>query len=350
MRTDLKSHLCITRPGQEGFLSSELKGLSSSLQCTEIGVGMVELSGVGVEVLFDFPVFFACQLLPEASLVSASSIKSWASLITTQLIANRGDSDAPWSLQIYDVNSATTGREYSRPSLIKQEVLASLKQRRRTLLRSLEVFPSSKADLVQIALTTPSEGYISFASADLRQRLSPALSPFLAGYVAIPDDKAPPSRAFKKLEEALQVFDLPLRRGMACVDLGACPGGWTYVLLKHGCSVSAVDRSALDPSIMKNRNVEFIKADAFSWRPAGPVDLMVCDVIAAPSKTLQLLARWIHERLCRAFCVTIKFKGEPDFATLKDIRELLTGRCRRFQGKQLTSNKNEVTVMGVLTD
>ncbi len=63
-------------------------------------------------------------------------------------------------------------------------------------------------------------------------------SPF---YMGIPRLKFPsdaPSRSTLKLEEAFHVFipadewDERLANGMYAVDLGACPGGWTYQLVK----------------------------------------------------------------------------------------------------------------------
>ncbi len=56
-----------------------------------------------------------------------------------------------------------------------------------------------------------------------------------------------PSRSTLKLEEAFHVFipadewDERLANGMYAVDLGACPGGWTYQLVKRNMWVSSVD-------------------------------------------------------------------------------------------------------------
>ena len=52
--------------------------------------------------------------------------------------------------------------------------------------------------------------------------------------VTVEDKEGPPNRAYLKLWEAL----VRLRRwpgpGERCLDLGASPGGWTYVLAKLG--------------------------------------------------------------------------------------------------------------------
>lgn len=81
-------------------------------------------------------------------------------------------------------------------------------------------------------------------------------SPF---YMGIPRLKFPsdaPSRSTLKLEEAFHVFipadewDERLANGMYAVDLGACPGGWTYQLVKRNMWVSSVDNGPMAQSLM----------------------------------------------------------------------------------------------------
>ena len=76
-------------------------------------------------------------------------------------------------------------------------------------------------------------------------------SPF---YMGIPRLKFPadaPSRSTLKLEEAFHVFipadewDERLANGMWAVDLGACPGGWTYQLVKRNMWVYSVDNGPM---------------------------------------------------------------------------------------------------------
>jgi hypothetical protein len=44
--------------------------------------------------------------------------------------------------------------------------------------------------------------------------------------------------------------------------------------------------------------------------------------------------------------VTVKFKGTPDFENLLKIRQLFESQTEWYDGKQLTNNKNELTVVG----
>lgn len=309
---------------------------------------MVELSGAPVSIFEDWPLLFCCQLLPHAEDISAPSVRTWAASVVQYLDSTFEESGGPWCLHIYEPLSAETGKLYSRARLIQLEVMSILKQKRRGLYRAHCDSSNSDAMLVQVVLVTASHGYVSASSPEERRLLSPALSSHFAGFVSVPDDSKPPSRAFKKLKEAIHVFDLRLDKNMTCADLGACPGGWTYVLAQAGCHVTAVDRSALDPSLMQNSRVTFVRGDAFTWTPNHCLDWMVCDVITSPDKTARLVEKWISQKLCKNLCFTVKFKGSPDFPTLAEIRKMLHNSCISYSGKQLTNNKNELTFVGRL--
>ena len=54
------------------------------------------------------------------------------------------------------------------------------------------------------------------------------------------------------------------------VDLGASPGGWTSVARKYfGCRVIAVDRSNLEPVLMRDEMVIQGDAVASRWSSSG---------------------------------------------------------------------------------
>ena len=76
---------------------------------------------------------------------------------------------------------------------------------------------------------------------------SPAKSsPFVNGECHFVEDRAgPPSRAYLKLWEALVRFGRWPKAGERCLDLGASPGGWTWVLATLGADVTAVDKAPL---------------------------------------------------------------------------------------------------------
>jgi 23S rRNA (cytidine2498-2'-O)-methyltransferase len=233
--------------------------------------------------------------------------------------------------------------------LIHQGVLEWLQRKRRGLLRSLQAEPSAFSpahSLVQILLTSPVHGFVSVAPAPLPFALRRVVSPFPKGEIPIASDKAAPSRAFAKLVEAELRLGRPIGPGERCVDLGASPGSWSYVALHRGARVIAVDRVPLRADLMRHASLVFRKGDAFGFKPEAPVDWLLCDVIAAPERSIGLLMDWLRERRARRFVVTIKFKGREDYAKLEQLKHALPRFCSEFFLMRLCSNKNEACAFG----
>jgi 23S rRNA (cytidine2498-2'-O)-methyltransferase len=88
--------------------------------------------------------------------------------------------------------------------------------------------------------------------------------PPLGDYQFCEDKINPPNRAYLKLWEALTLFGAYPQHNEVAIDLGASPGGWTYVMQTFGCQVTAVDKALLDPAIAALPNVSFQKQSAFA--------------------------------------------------------------------------------------
>jgi len=73
-------------------------------------------------------------------------------------------------------------------------------------------------------------------------------------------------------------------------------------------------------------------------------------VIAAPERSIGLVLDWVREGRCRQFIVTIKFKGQADYAKLEPLKHALPPWCKEFFLTRLCANKNEACVMGTLLD
>ena len=137
-------------------------------------------------------------------------------------------------------------------------------------------------------------------------------SPFPNGIPHFLEDKVgPPSRAYLKLYEALTLLGKHPQKGEKCLEIGASPGGWTWVVSKLGASSICCDRSPLHQDLMKNPLVSFHQGDAFSMTPEkiGRVDWILSDVICYPEKLLEWAKKWIESGLCTHFILTIKLQG-----------------------------------------
>lgn len=167
-----------------------------------------------------------------------------------------------------------------------------------------------------------------------------------AGKIAFEEDhENPPSRAYLKIQESLTMANLlngtPLpKANERCFEAGACPGGWTWVLVNLGANVLAVDRTELAPELMKNPLVRFEKHDAFTLKPEeiGFCDWVFSDVICYPERLLKWVNGWIESGLARNIICTIKMQGEPDWNTIEKFAEIPGSRILH-----LNYNKHELT-------
>ena len=172
-------------------------------------------------------------------------------------------------------------------------------------------------------------------------------SPFPTGEATFVEDRTtPPSRAYLKLWEALTLAGEMPGPGQTCVDLGACPGGWTWVLASTGARVISIDKAPLAPNVAAMPNVEYRQGSAFGIEPAeiGPVDWLCSDVICYPERLLRLVERWLDSGLARNFICTVKFQGETDHATARAFAAIPGSRLLH-----LAHNKHELTWMRLAT-
>ncbi len=239
----------------------------------------------------------------------------------------------------------------SRCQLIRETLIELLERRRRHLGRWLRhrdasFFPDES--LVQLLLVSPDEGFLSIAPAPAPFQLRHVISCFSGGEVPLATDKEAPSRAFAKLVEAEARMGRRIARGETCVDLGASPGSWTYVAARRGAHVTAVDRAELRGDLMQRANVSFQRGDAFRFRPAAPVDWLLCDVIAAAERSAELLLRWLRERCCQRFIVTLKLDDAHSGEVLAQLKRELPPLTSELWLSRLCANKKEVCAFGAL--
>jgi 23S rRNA (cytidine2498-2'-O)-methyltransferase len=165
-------------------------------------------------------------------------------------------------------------------------------------------------------------------------------SPFVNGECHFVEDHiGPPSRAYLKLWEALVRFGRWPSPGETCLDLGASPGGWTWVLARLGADVLAVDKAPLDPAVAAMPGVTQRLDSAFALTPE-PVDWLCSDVIAYPERLLALVRRWIEAGAARFIVCTIKFQGPTDHDAAEAFAAIPNGRV-----VHLFHNKHELTFL-----
>ena len=166
-------------------------------------------------------------------------------------------------------------------------------------------------------------------------------SPFPNGEPRFVEDRdGPPSRAYLKLWETFARLRRQPASGDRCLDLGAAPGGWTWLLAQQRAQVIAVDRAPLDPAIERRPNVTVRQESAFGLEPAdiGATDWWCSDIIAYPDRLLELVTRWLDSGLVRNLVCTVKFQGATDHDTAARFAAIPGGQLFH-----LAQNKHELT-------
>lgn len=150
----------------------------------------------------------------------------------------------------------------------------------------------------------------------------------------------PPTRAYLKLWEIFTFHLKPPAKETPVMDLGSCPGGWSWVLQTLGCQVTSVDKAPLDAKIAKLPRIQFMKKDAFSLKPQEipQVEWLFSDIICTPEKLYDLVLRWRDSGRIKNFVCTIKFKGKTDFSMIECFQKLPGSRVLH-----LLHNKHEAT-------
>lgn len=161
----------------------------------------------------------------------------------------------------------------------------------------------------------------------------------------IEDHENPPSRAYLKIQESLTMANLlngtPLPDSNSrCFEAGACPGGWTWVLINLGAQVYAVDRAELAPELMSNPLVKFQVHDAFTLRPEeiGPIDWLFSDVICYPERLFEWINMWLKYNPNLNMICTIKMQGSINWTLIQQFADIPGSKI-----VHLNYNKHELT-------
>lgn len=166
-------------------------------------------------------------------------------------------------------------------------------------------------------------------------------SPFPDGEVQFVEDRhGPPNRAYLKLWEALTLARRRPRPGERCLDLGAAPGGWTWVIAGLGADVVTIDRAPLAERVASLASVAHRRTDAFALRPddVGELDWIFCDVAAYPRRLSELARTWAAARPEASMIFTVKLQGPPEPSAYGAFLEIPGARLMH-----LTHNRHELT-------
>lgn len=207
-----------------------------------------------------------------------------------------------------------------------------------TLLRSRDLSPDG-TPLVQVCL----HGRFTAAAGVGPASRALSLAPGGRMRVRVPGDR--PSRSARKLAEAFEWLGIAPEPGETCVDLGAAPGGWTWLLLERRTRVIAVDPARLRPDLLRRRELVHVQRSAFDFAPDEPVDWLFCDMAWRPLEVAQMLGRWARKRWATLLVANFKLPMKRKAEMVREVRSTLeAGGWKGVKTRQLYHDRDEITV------
>jgi 23S rRNA (cytidine2498-2'-O)-methyltransferase len=290
---------------------------------------------------------FARQGFQVAALAKAASTHELAAQLAPAIAAQLGESSRH-ALQVF-VPDSDAGNAWSAQAEALRVALEDAYIPPPSAAGDSAPAPSRRVDaaelrrhgglLVQVCLIAPDQAALGAISADR------ALSLWPGGRARMRLGGDFPSRAARKLAEAFAWLGIAPGSGETCVDLGAAPGGWSWLLLEHKARVIAVDPAKMNAELMANSRLRHVQASAFDYEPAEPVDWLFCDMAWRPLEVAQLLARWARLRHTRLLVANIKLPMKRKYALLERVRAFLaSGGFSNIRTRQLYHDRDEITL------
>ncbi len=184
-----------------------------------------------------------------------------------------------------------------------------------------------------------------------RQSVSPQSSQSVYDAIGRPNielTKRAPSRAYRKLSEAMRWLNCSFSAGDHIVDCGGAPGGWSYIALEHGAQVTLIDRGQVDDVLYQYPLFQWKKEDAFCCDMPSNMTWLLSDIIDRPDRLLVLCEKTIlaHPDL-KGGVITFKFQPNDTNTYVHNMitrAEILTA-SHGYQAhfRHLYYNKGEMT-------
>ena len=353
----MASLLGYCRAGYENDLAEELTAKAAALQCFgyskfERGDGYVQYicyhEADADKLGRQLPVMetiFARQLVVVTGTLEQLSREDRVSPVLAEILQHDDDSVQNGLLQVEHADT-DAGKELAKFCRKFAVVLRQALRKNRAL--TFKEKPQARA--LHVFFTDFDACLVGYSYAACR-------SPHANGIYRLKFPAAAPSRSTLKLEEAILTMlssdeqHTVLRAGGRAVDLGACPGGWTYQLVQRDMFVEAIDNGLIADNLMATGLVEHFAADGFSYKPQfGRVDLLVCDMIEQPDRVARLMGDWLVNRWADHAIFNLKLPMKKRYETVTQAMTDVLARLQKLEDsfvirmRHLYHDRDEITV------
>ncbi|MFM2485831.1 23S rRNA (cytidine(2498)-2'-O)-methyltransferase RlmM [Celerinatantimonas yamalensis] len=345
------SLLLSCRSGFESDCAAEIQQRASQLQVA----GFARTKPEQGYVLFEcFGADDAARLHRELDFRQLVFTRQWQ-VVTAQLDVDQGDRITPIIQALTELPPcARLAQDWPDTNEGKQ-MSGFCKKFSRPLENALGEKLLAKSDCVlQLFWLNGTTLYIGY-------RLIANSSPYSMGILRLRQPSEAPSRSTLKLDEAFSILlneqerELYVQSGQQAVDLGACPGGWTYQLVRRSMYVAAVDNGLMAENLMASGQVRHYREDGFKFEPIKHnISWLVCDMVEKPSRVTQLMLKWLTQRWCRYAIFNLKLPMKKRFAEVEqDLQQLKKGLAQtglhfEVRAKHLYHDREEITVFACI--
>jgi 23S rRNA (cytidine2498-2'-O)-methyltransferase len=171
------------------------------------------------------------------------------------------------------------------------------------------------------------------------------------GEVSSIEKREVPSRAYYKIAEAYEAFDLPMDFEEKVLELGSAPGGASLFLLDQELKVFGVDPADMDRSILAKRNFKHIKKPFENLNAENfqeDIDWIVSDVNLPPSVVIKEVERFLTFLEPRGLVLTLKINQDRYLRMLKPIVESFKKKgFTQVELKYLPSHRQEIALIAL---
>ncbi|MGI9428546.1 MAG: SAM-dependent methyltransferase [Bythopirellula sp.] len=160
------------------------------------------------------------------------------------------------------------------------------------------------------------------------------------------------SRAYLKMQEALQWSALPLARGDLCVELGCAPGGAAQALLDAGLQVLGIDPAEVAEEVVSDPHFTHIRrrSSEVPQKQLRGVQWLAADMNVAPSYTLDAVEQVVRndQANVRGMVLTLKL---ADWKLAKELPQVVdrvrSWGYRDVRTRQLAFNRQEFCLVAL---
>ena len=198
--------------------------------------------------------------------------------------------------------------------------------------------------MLDVVVVEPGEWWIGYHRAIRRSQRWPA------GAIPVRLPEHAVSRAYAKLEEAVQWSDFPLTAEEECVEVGCAPGGASQALLDRGLFVTGIDPAEVDPTVLEHPRFRHLKKRGTEVRRQEFVGVrwLVADMNIAPADTLSEVESIVTnpQVSIRGLVLTLKLSEWSVASRIPEFVERVRGwGYRDVRTRQLVTGGQEICLV-----